>query len=298
MIPSSGPCVPLELDTTCFDVPADTPQATIDAWQRVASEYLRAMTGNHYGQSCPVIVRPCYGPCSGQGDGYGWWYGGGPMPLASVGQPFYPYLGRDGGIRNWRGCGCGDKLCHCGENLCRLPLPGPIHTITGVWINGHQLANDFYTVQDAKYLVRSNVPGTPGPDPDIFGDCWPTCQDFTDPIALDETSPVGTHNTFFVEYTTGLRTPDLLRMAMSHLTAHFIRGCSGCGCGSGTRENLSRLSRQGVELEFADAQQVFQDGRTGIEVVDFAIRALNPSGLPRAMRVLSPDMNPQPTYRG
>lgn len=293
MIPSSGPCAPIDIDTTCFDVPDDTPQATIDMWHRVASDYLRTITGNRYGPSCPVIVRPCFGPCGGQGDGYGWWYGGGPLPLAPVGGAFYPYLGLDGGIRNFRGCGCGERLCQCGSTLCRLPLPGPVFDVTGIFINGVQLPANQYHLQDAKYVVR--VP----PDPDnpidpLLGDCWPTCQDFAIPTSTGEPS----RNTFFVEYRTGLGVPPMLTAAVTALTAHFVRGCSGCGCGADTRQNLQRLSRQGVELEFADAQQVFTDGRTGIEIVDFAIRALNPSGLPRAMRVFSPDMTPRPTYRG
>ena len=293
MIPSSGPCAPLELDPTCFNVPTGTPQATIDAWQKVASDYLRAMTGNHYGPSCPVIVRPCYQGCDGIADGTGWWLGGGPMPLGWNALPFYPYLGTDGGIRNWRACGCRSKLCQCGATLCRLPLPGPIYDITGVWINGVKMPDDGYTIQDGRWLVRTHYSGQGAQDPKL-GDCWPTCQDFTNPITVGAAGD----GTFLVEYRTGVAEPQLLKMAMSALTAHFIRGCDGCGCGVGTRQNLRSLSRQGVDLEFADPQQVFTDGRTGIEVVDMAIRALNPSGLPRAMRVLSPDMPSRPTYRG
>ncbi|QBZ73510.1 head-to-tail adaptor [Streptomyces phage Mischief19] len=290
MIPSLGPCAPLDLDRDCFDVPDGTTEETIAKWQRVASDYLRAMTGNHYGQSCPVIVRPCYGSCNGS-SGDGWWFSG-PLPLGYSG-PFYPYRGGDGLLRNWRGCGCKTDLCHCGAELCRLPLPGPIHTVNSIYINGVLLPNDHYTIQDARWLVRANPPGNDPLDP-LLGTCWPECQDYTNPVLVGAD---GNH-TFAVEYTTGVGEPPILRAAMSSLTAHFIRGCDGCGCGVGTRQNLSRMSRQGVDLEFADAQQVFTDGRTGIELVDWAIRALNPSGLPRAMRVLSPDMPQRPIYRG
>jgi hypothetical protein len=58
-------------------------------------------------------------------------------------------------------------------------------------------------------------------------------------------------------------------------------------------QNLARLSRQGVDLEFVDKQQVIADGRTGIEIVDAFIYAVNPGGLPRQMRVVSPD-SPRP----
>jgi hypothetical protein len=79
------------------------------------------------------------------------------------------------------------------------------------------------------------------------------------------------------------------RAALSELAAHYIRGCAGCGCGATAQKNLSRLSRQGVDLQFVDAQQVLTDGRTGLPLVDQFIHAVNPGGLPRAMRVLSPD---------
>ena len=97
-------------------------------------------------------------------------------------------------------------------------------------------------------------------------------------------------NTFTITYRTGLRLSSLATLAVTQLTAHLIRGCpGGCGCGTSTRQNLSRLSRQGVDLEFVDAQQVLTDGRTGIEWVDHFISASNPAGLAAPLRVLSPD---------
>lgn len=99
----------------------------------------------------------------------------------------------------------------------------------------------------------------------------------------------GNPNTFTVVYRTGLPVPEMGRAAVSELTAHYIRGCNGCGCGTVPGKNLSRLSRQGVDLQFVDPQEVLADGRTGIPIVDTFIHAVNPGRLASASRVLSPD---------
>lgn len=101
--------------------------------------------------------------------------------------------------------------------------------------------------------------------------------------------PPGQPGTFTVTYRTGLPLPAMGVAALSALTAHYIRGCNGCGCGVANNRNVSRLSRQGVDLEFADASTVLEAGRTGIDEVDWFVNAVNPQRLPNAMRVLSPD---------
>lgn len=279
-------CDPWPVDWECADIPDDTTDAVKAKWALVASDFLRAMTGNRIGPSCPVTVRPCYGPCNGVGDGYGWWFTG-PIPLGYSGA-FYPYMGLDGQFRNWRGCGCRQDVCQCGSELCRLPLPGPIYDVVSIHMDGVALPVADVAVQDGAYLVRTGAALPAG----ITETCWPTCQDLSRPAVSDP-------NTFFVEYRTGLPVPPMGVQAVSELAAHFIRGCSGgCGCGVGSRNNVRSISRQGVDLEFVSAQEVFEDGRTGILLVDLFIRAVNPSGLPRAMRVLSPDMPRRPIVQG
>lgn len=267
------------LDTSCMDIPPDTAPEVIERWRRVAAELLFALTGNRFGPSCPVTVRPCRKSCL---DAYGWildrFYNQG-QGFQWTGQ-FVPYM-RDGLMYNASLCGCGSQ-CHCGPELCEIYLPGPIYDIVSVDIGGTVVDPLTYSVLDGRYLVRtSDAPAdTPG------GRCWPSCQD----MGLKP----GQADTFTVTYRTGIPLSALGRAALSALTAHYIRGCDGCGCGIGSRQNLSRLSRQGVDLEFADPQQVLADGRTGLPLVDQFIHAVNPSGLPRAMRVLSPDAPRRP----
>lgn len=276
---NAGNCDPWPINTAvgCWDVPADTPPATVEMWQRVASEYLWAMTGRRLGPSCPVTVRPCRKSCFDAS-----WLSG---RFLNQGQylstgGFIPYM-MNGRMYNATVCGC-DTDCHCGPELCEIDLPGPVFDIQSVTIDGAVVDPATYGIYDGRYLTRLNT----GVATDE-AKCWPTCQDMTLPP-----TEVGT---FAVTYRSGLALSSMATMAVTELTAHFIRGCNGgCGCGSGTRQNLQRLSRQGVDLEFADPQELFTDGRTGIETVDFFIRAANPYGVADQLRVISPDSPKRP----
>lgn len=265
------------IDDTCFNVPPGTTPETIERWRKVAAELLFALTGNRFGPSCPVTVRPCRRQCAeaygylnqGQFLGRGYQFSG----------PFIPYMA--GGLMyNASLCGCGSQ-CHCGPELCEVYLPGPIYDIVSVDIDGDVVDPATYGILDGRYLVRSSAT----PEDANGGVCWPSCQDMS--------LPPGQPATFTVTYRTGLPLSALGIAALTELTAHYIRGCDGCGCGVANTKNLSRLSRQGVDLEFIDQQQVLADGRTGIEIVDQFIHAVNPQGLPRQLRVVSPD-SPRP----
>jgi hypothetical protein len=263
------------LDEDCLDIPDDTPPEVIERWRKVAAELLFALTGNRFGPSCPVTVRPCRRKCA---DAYGsFLYQG--LGYQRTGQ-FIPYM-YAGRMYNASLCGCASN-CHCGPELCEVYLPGPIYDITAVDIDGETVDPLTYSILDGRYLVRSSAT----PEDAAGGVCWPGCQDMS--------LPPGQPDTFTVTYRTGIPVPALGQAAVTALAAHYIRGCTGCGCGVATNnQNLARLSRQGVDLEFVDKQQVIADGRTGIEIVDAFIYAVNPGGLPRQMRVVSPD-SPRP----
>lgn len=282
----TGPCLldAWEPDEDCLKLPANITPEQKQFYQRIAAEVLYMRTGQRFGRSCSVEVRPCYGGCDGS-NGDGWWFSG-PVPLGYNG-PFYPYRGADGGIRNWRGCSCGDR-CHCGPELCQIELPGPIFDITAIQIDGVTIDSICYVAYDGRYLtLKTEAFRARHPElADKYSDCWPTCQDFT------KTSPnVGTWS---ISYSTGVAAPFMGQAAVSELMNHFAGMCSGCGCGTDTRKNLQRLSRQGVDMEFADPQQVFQDDRIGLPICDLFVQTYNPAGLPRPMRVFSPDMKRRP----
>lgn len=265
------------IDRTCMTIPDGTTEEQITTQQWAAAELLFGLSGNRFGPSCPVTVRPCRKSCAEsfglfgrflyQGQGY-----------QSTGQ-FIPYMDR-GLMFNASLCGCGSQ-CHCGPELCEVYLPGPIYDIVSVDIDGAVVDPLTYGILDGRYLVRSDL----APEDTPGGVCWPSCQDMS--------RPPGEANTFTVVYRTGIPLSKLGIQALSKLTEHYLQGCKGCGCGVNSRQNLSRLSRQGVELEFVDPQQALADGRTGISIVDQWLNMVNPSKLPRQMRVLSPD-SPRP----
>lgn len=277
-----GPCTLAgwEPDEACLKLPADTTPEQRQFWQRVAAEILYNRTGQRFGDGCTHAVRPCRKSCTDQ---YRWLWQG--QTLGSgyrMTGGFIPYMA-GGEMYNATVCGC-ETDCHCGSELCQIELPGPILDITKVDINGTEINKALYFSYDARFLVLR--PEVADVHPELGITCWPMCQDLSRPPEQP--------NTFTVYYSVGIAVPFMAAAAMSEIMNHLASQCNGCGCGADARQALQRLSRQGVELEFADAQQVFTDGRIGLPLADLFVQTYNPGGLPRQMRVLSPDAPKRP----
>ncbi|MFC8466005.1 hypothetical protein [Streptomyces sp. NPDC057250] len=182
--------------------------------------------------------------------------------------PWIPYLGRDGQWRNASVCGCASD-CSCGE-LCEIRLVGPVYDIVAVEENGTTLPEDAYRVDSVNMLVRTD------------GGCWPDCQDMA--------APCGDPDTLCVTYRTGLPLDESAIAAVSELTCHYLKGCQPSGsCSCKRNPNLTRVTRQGVELEMADPTLLYSEGRTGLPITDAWLLSVNPNRLPSASRVYSPD---------
>lgn len=100
----------------------------------VAAELLYGLSGRQYGL-CEVTVRPCVRDCS---------------PCS--GTLWKPYLGRDGEWRNAR-CGGGDRCC----KACDLRLPGPVHSVVDVLVDGLPVTTDEYRVDNKRFLTRTRA---------------------------------------------------------------------------------------------------------------------------------------------
>jgi hypothetical protein len=258
-----GPC-DWDVDTTC--VPGwdtdytDEQRARAVAW---ATFILDALTGRQFSQ-CPIQVRPC-GPTCGLYNGYQTY----PVqsPSGNVPGPWMnPFI--TGGI--WRNCACAGG-CGC-EPSCRIDLGLPVAEVTEVRVDGLVLNPTAYQLIGS-WLAR--VDGGP---------CWPACQD----PAVPDTE----EGTFSVTFRPGRALPVAGQIAAGRLAGEFIKACSGAACA--LPANIASLTRQGVDVEFVDPTEVLGAGRTGLREVDLFIEAVNPKGLRRRARVLSPDVRRGP----
>lgn len=254
----TGPCDawPTKL---CCDVEGREPEE-IERWTLVASQILFALSGRRIGP-CPVTVRPCRRACLESTPFISFQAG------VSTG-PWIPYIGTDGLWRNASVCGCKSD-CSCGE-LCEVYLPGPVYDVVEVNVDGQVLPPGSYRVDAPGWLVRTD------------GGCWPDCQDMA--------AAPGQPGTFTVTYRWGLPVDEAAIAAVSELTCHLLKGCGGSGsCGCNANRNITRLTRQGVEMEMADPTVIYSEGRTGLPLVDMWLVIVNPYRLTSPSRVYSPD---------
>lgn len=186
----------------------------------MASWLLWAATGRVFGP-CPVSVMPCQSPCGG--------------------------------------CGASLRRCGC-SSLAEVKLPGPVHSITSVTVEGVELADTAYRVDDWEWLVR------------LDGGRWPT-QNIEDP----------TH--FRVDYLLGIEPPPGAGTVTGILAAELAKAkCNDKTCRLPAR--VRTVAKQGVTVDFAAKG-------FGLPDVDLWVqRVLTPAVAAGA--VWSPDM---PTVR-
>ncbi|CAL9613544.1 hypothetical protein SUDANB1_05677 [Streptomyces sp. enrichment culture] len=255
------PWGPLDM-SCCSNLPEDVTDEQLAKWQMIATRVLWALSGRRVGPSCPYVVRPCRKACL---DGYGWF-----IDRRPGADGLYPYI-VDGQWYNASPCGCTSD-CSCTE-LCEIYLPGPVYDIVSVQQGELTLPNDgtSYRVDNGNTLVR------------VDGGCWPDCQTMT--------AAPGTPGSFTVTYRVGLPLDELALNALSAYVCHLAKSCGngGCGCRLQQSRNLSRVSRQGVDLEFGDPTTAYSELRTGIPEVDLWLTVVNPYRQTSPSRVWSPD---------
>lgn len=260
--PVPGAVCAWELDTTCcpaWDSFTPETQATAAAW---ATEILDALTGRRFAQ-CPVKLRPCGTRCGWYG-GYLTWPVGAPS-MAGMGNPWMIPFIDGGGV--WRNCTCAGA-CRC-RATCEARLPGPVAEILEVMVDGVVLDPSAYRLDDQSILVRTDGP------------CFPECQN----MDLADTE----EGTWSVTLRLGEPLPAAGAIAAGRLACEFAKSCAG-DADCALPEQLISLSRNGVQVQVADPQQLLDAGLTGIQEVDLFIRAFNPYKLRSRPRVLSPDI--------
>jgi len=242
----------------CGSCLTDYSPAVREAATALATTVMWAATGRRYGL-CELTVLPCNPPPVEPL--YQTFPVGSFSPFGLGDQPLTaPIL--DSGT--WRNVSCGGR-CTC-QARCEVPLDGPVHDVVEVLIDGEAVSPTAYEIHDLYLLVRKD------------GECWPTCQTFGEEVPG-----------FEVTYHRGDPVPAPISFATGLLTCEYAKACAGKACGLPSR--MTRLTRQGVEIQVAD---VPKDGkgrvRTGMRLVDDAIDADNPYGLIERATVMSPDL--------
>lgn len=263
-VPGEGPC-DWPLDVTCVANWADYSPEVRAAATEWATYILWALSGRQYG-TCTVTVRPCGPKCSGP-MGYVTY----PVNASGAvggGSPWMiPWI--DNGL--WRNCGCTGG-CSC-EAACQVALPGPVAAVVAVTVDGLVIDPAAYRmdyVRGIPVLVRTD------------GLCWPDCQDMN--AGLTE------EGSFGITFRQGIAVPQAGRLAAGQLAGEFAKGCTGGECS--LPQQLSSLSRNGVEVSIVDPNLILDQGFTGIANVDLWIRAVNPAAKAQRSRVYSLDRAP------
>lgn len=222
--------------------------------QDMAALIMWAATGRRYGL-CEITVQPSRRCTEPLYQTYGVGGGGLLSPVIDNGV----WYNRPGG-----GDGC------CGSTGCEVELPGPVLTenVLAVNVDGEVVSSAAYVVFDGRLLTR------------IDGGCWPVCVNYS------QQTPAA----FTVTYLQGEEIPPAVQAAFERLACETAKACAGAACALPAR--MTRLSRQGVDIEVEQVDLEIQPGRilTGVKEVDDVIRTVNPYGHTAAPQVMTPDI--------
>lgn len=248
----TGPC-DWPLDTGGCKGWDQLDEAVRTAATGVATEVLWALSGRRFGL-CSLTVRPCRRP-----DWEAWlrW-----ERLTDQGLPY--------GSLAIALCGCVGWGCGCVPSGAELSLPGPVHAVTKVVVDGEELPAAAYAVYERRWLVR------------VDGKAWPTRQD----LRVADDQPGG----WAVTYERGVPVPKAGRVAAGVYACEVAKAMAADGTCRLPRR-VQSVVRQGVQQTFTDPVRLARDGLTGLPEVDQWLGTVNPYRLPRDTVVWSPDLD-------
>jgi hypothetical protein len=219
-----------------------------EAMAELATANLWALTGRVFGLR-EVTVRPCFSPTD-----YSTYRG-------TSGADWFPGLVSGSWMPG--SCGCADGCNHPSE----VALPGPVHSITRVGVDGDEVASTAYRIRNSRWLIR------------VDGGVWPQNQNLA--VADDA------EGAFTVTYKQGIEVPLAGQLAAGDLAVEFLRARKGGRCKIPDR--AQNVARQGVDIQLVDAAVLFEQGLTGVSSVDQWIASTNPHKLRSRPRVHSVD---------
>lgn len=234
-------------------LPTSSIPVTGDAAE-IATEVLYGLSGRQFGL-CERTVRPCRASCyDGTWGSIGVDSGMYPQPALLHGQ--------------WYNLTCGSCSgdCSCTE-ISEVALPGPVHDVTEVKIDGVVLNPALYRLDDWRLLV-------------LLNDTWPTCND----LNLDD-DQIGTWS---VTFRTGVPVPMLGQLAVAELAMEIAKFLS-CDSSCMLPMPMQSIVRQGLNITLLDPNKVFAGGKLGLYFSDLFLQTYNPSRLRRRSRAYDID---------
>lgn len=259
-----GPCNDWTPIWTCPErVSTASPTATGYA-VAAATEIVWALSGRRFG-TCEITLRPCRRECYSDQ----WWANTGSIWYGGVYAPWgYPYAGPSG---YWfdSSCGACSGTCSCSE-ISEVLLPSPVSSIVSVKMDGTPMATGAYRVDNNRLLVR------------LDGERWPRCNN----LAVADTEP----GSWSVTALYGQPVPVAGQLAVGEMACEFLRALAGEDCR--LPAGVQSIARQGVTINFPDAGEFLKEGRTGFDLVDRFLAAVNPYHKAQRSRVYSVDRMP------
>lgn len=160
-------------------------------------------------------------------------------------------------------CGC------CKPNQVNLGV-WPVTDLISVRSEGETVSGatllSTYHIDEYRYLVRNDGDTFPhGGSPSAISGSVYDAEDGDNRFVFEVT----------VEH--GMAVPRLLTRATRALACQMVNACCDLPCK--LPERVTNISRNGISMSVASAEDLVRDGRTGIYEVDLAIQVFNPSKL-------------------
>lgn len=241
-------------------------------FEAMATQLLWEWTGRRFGTDI-VVIRP--------------------EPADSVPPPTYQFQHyhrgflpfRLGGVLYHVTCGLCGQLCTHTEGTPAIRLPGNVHRVHQVVIDGQVLPEDSYRVINHAVLQLTGRTSQPGTEVPLV---FPSVQDLSRPTTEE--------GTWEIRYSQGVPVPEGGQVAAGVLALELAKAaCMDRDCALPAR--LQSVTRQGVTVQVQDDFDEVQEGRTGIWLVDSWVASIRK---PRqAARAYNPDdyVRHQPTGR-
>jgi hypothetical protein len=255
----NGPCQDWTPVWTC-DISTFSPTVTGSAVS-LATQLLWGLSGRQFGL-CEATLRPCRRECYES------------FPAQSYAAPWSVFgaaatAGWDSSYWFASSCGrCRDN-CSCGE-VPEVLLPARVNSVVQIKVDGAPLVTGSYRLDNNRIVVRTD------------GQRWPRCNN----LVLDDTHA----GTWSITALWGLDVPAAAGPAVGQMACEIARAMMGQDCQ--LPANVTQLVRQGVTITMPNIQDLLAEGRTGLNLVDWFLAAVNPNSLTQRARTYSVDHRP------